>query len=992
MNSIPLHTNPLILNYVEELDKNLNKVWIEKLSNGLTVHYEHRKDPNSSHPILCIYATVKAGFNVEDTSLDENGISHLLEHALFLGTKSYSKDQIQDLLNECGCPMGADSNATTSFNNTSYKFNRIKPDNAASILHLLYEMVSQASFPVELIGRERVAVLDEVMRRKSGHSKLIEHIETCLSDGCSISKRFKDLANLTEKVKACEAAELVQILQGFYKKWYQPHLMGVFIVGDMGNEEKAIKFFEHVKQLFSQITSADEQSKSSLPTYIVPNREQALYSIFTHNELDSKISIFRKKKPSISQPCVIKQNAKLMARSVFINSILQSLFSILLDNKQPLKYVDIKGTASENVSADYHYYLELQCKTKDQKDLKKIFEIFLKALKTIKTYGFTKKQFIEKQHELMRAYQEHLEKIPGFPHSRYINTYVTDFNKGMPLTFEKRNILIKLKVLENLSFEQATFYTKKFWDIFDKNKLNQLNVFVIHSHPLDQETIHELKESHLSIEAGFIPTKNEETEVKMDWLPTNLKPKSILSSHSTIETDLLTVEEVCLENGLKVYFHKTEESGQSILFKLIEPTGKSTLTPIESQKLILAFNVIRACGYSSYPIQDLIFPLKAKSVSPIITFKLENYASIIEMEATKPETVETILQLLYSRLKDLTYLDTEHFSQRFDFIKKGNLQAIDNKKNLPQEKFNKAYKHLIYQNQPFYCANFAEAIESMTADECKDILIKYIENLTNCSLVVSGNIAKETLFPLLQLYVGNLPHKIHEVSPIRWDMKADLHKQSVNLFDNSESYRTQVSMSYILSIDKQKILEELPFINEQFFKVYINVTNQVLSEYLNQIVRFEKQETYALAVAVNSLFLNNSNYGIDISYVSPTQNYSLIRQSIIGVFQELQSGILNREKLEKIINSIREKYSKNAEQNASKAVYWHSDICNAIIKDRQLKSIIDKKELLQNLNTEHVISFLLKFLSQEKVLKEVIMHSQAEIEVLQKFLKNKVKS
>jgi predicted Zn-dependent peptidase len=128
-----LHTNSAFLNALE-INPPRN-VWAERLSNGLTLYYEHRQDPNSTSPFLFIRVAVKAGFNVE--TQEEQGISHLLEHVLFWGTKSFPREKMEELLQDYGCSLQVDSNARTDFDRTVYLFDRISGKKASPLLNLL---------------------------------------------------------------------------------------------------------------------------------------------------------------------------------------------------------------------------------------------------------------------------------------------------------------------------------------------------------------------------------------------------------------------------------------------------------------------------------------------------------------------------------------------------------------------------------------------------------------------------------------------------------------------------------------------------------------------------------------------------------------------------------------------------------------------------------------------------------------------------------------
>ena len=89
-----------------------------RLANG--VRYLVRPNSQPSQEVQ-LRVFVDAGSLNEDES--ERGLAHVVEHCVFRGTKSFGDGEIDAFMAAIGCTPGADNNAYTSADCTTYEFN-----------------------------------------------------------------------------------------------------------------------------------------------------------------------------------------------------------------------------------------------------------------------------------------------------------------------------------------------------------------------------------------------------------------------------------------------------------------------------------------------------------------------------------------------------------------------------------------------------------------------------------------------------------------------------------------------------------------------------------------------------------------------------------------------------------------------------------------------------------------------------------------------------
>jgi predicted Zn-dependent peptidase len=100
---------------------------------------------------------VWVGAGSRDEKADEHGISHLLEHMAFKGTKRRNARQIAETIEA----VGGDLNAATSVETTGY-FARVLKDDVPLALDVLSDILSEPAFDPEELRREQNVIVQEI--------------------------------------------------------------------------------------------------------------------------------------------------------------------------------------------------------------------------------------------------------------------------------------------------------------------------------------------------------------------------------------------------------------------------------------------------------------------------------------------------------------------------------------------------------------------------------------------------------------------------------------------------------------------------------------------------------------------------------------------------------------------------------------------------------------------------------------------------------------
>ncbi len=200
------------------------QVKVGKLPNGLTYYIQKNGRPEKK---LELRLVVKAGSILEDD--DQQGLAHFLEHLAFNGSAHFKPHELTDYLQSIGVKIGADLNATTSFDETVYMLPipTDKPDNIDKGFQVLEDWAHGLTLADADIEKERAIVLEEARLGKGAGERMNKIVMPKMFNGSRYAQR------LPIGQEAVIKSFKPDVVRRFYRDWYRPDLMAVVIVGDI---------------------------------------------------------------------------------------------------------------------------------------------------------------------------------------------------------------------------------------------------------------------------------------------------------------------------------------------------------------------------------------------------------------------------------------------------------------------------------------------------------------------------------------------------------------------------------------------------------------------------------------------------------------------------------------------------------------------------------------------------------------------------------------
>ncbi len=185
---------------------------------------------NHANPLVSTVIVVRAGLRNETPEI--NGISHMLEHMTFNGTKKRTQEALYNELDSLGIYL----NAHTDYDYTNYlalSYSRY----FANSVEILADMLMNSTFPPEKFEKEKGIIVEEVGKDADRPDYQIDlAFQRFLYKGTPYEM---PVIGTVETIGNMKRQDVVD----YYHRYYQPGNMVAVVVGDI-QPEKARAIFE----------------------------------------------------------------------------------------------------------------------------------------------------------------------------------------------------------------------------------------------------------------------------------------------------------------------------------------------------------------------------------------------------------------------------------------------------------------------------------------------------------------------------------------------------------------------------------------------------------------------------------------------------------------------------------------------------------------------------------------------------------------------------
>lgn len=187
--------------------------------------------PNSTPPeqgMVQLWVDFGSGAEADN----ERGWAHFIEHMAFNGSTNVPEGEMIKLLEREGLAFGADTNASTGFDQTIYKLNLPRNDMAllSTALMLMRETASELTFDEEAVEREKGVIESERRVRDTYQLRAAEDNFQFLFPESRLAARLP--IGTAETIQGATGAAM----RDLWSRYYRPENVALIVVGDYDAE------------------------------------------------------------------------------------------------------------------------------------------------------------------------------------------------------------------------------------------------------------------------------------------------------------------------------------------------------------------------------------------------------------------------------------------------------------------------------------------------------------------------------------------------------------------------------------------------------------------------------------------------------------------------------------------------------------------------------------------------------------------------------------
>ena len=885
------------------IDQNIH---FGKLDNGFTYYIRKNKKPKDK---VYVKLVIKAGSVMEEPN--QLGLAHLLEHMAFNGSKNFPKDSLDQFMSSIGLDIGSHYNASTGHLNTSYEFEipSDSPNNIKTIIEILADISNNLSLEEVAFERER-KIVEEEWRGDFGANKrysdqLFKYI---YKDSFLLERKPIGKIEVIRNFKYSDAID-------YYQKWYQPNLMGIFVIGDVE--------INNIKNLIAKNFSSFKNEKLKLPNYVIPDFKSNQFFKFQDEETESlNFYIWEKDKFK-------KLNNLSNYRENKINGLVQEIYNRRIDElleKNEINFIN-SGMGDYQIS-DLDEY-KIVSTTLNEAKIKEGIVDFLTIIKQIEKFGFLNSELdLAKKNHLLYLKQSLLEQ-----ETRTSDNFAYEYQRHFLYEEMISSPEDQIKYTEEL---MSTITVKDLNDQF--NKYTQAKNQIIHikgpSYIKDlpgEEKINKLFEVVNNKEIKPYVFKLKEVEL----IKKDLIGSSIIKRIKFPKTNVI---KLTLKNGPEIYLKKTDFKKDEIIIKGYSSGGYSQVSDELLPSGKYTSNILNQAdiGELSLTEKGNLFPKSFVDLYPFIDEESEGVSGF-----SNNEYMEDMFKLLY-----LNFTDLRVKQSHVDFYKDKKINQYNIDKKNPKHSKQLESRKKLFQDHPRAQYPTNEFYNKITLKSVKDFYVDRFKDGANFNFVIVGDFEFNKIEPLIEKYIGSLPQVDRQDGYIDHGIRYNLGSEEIR-YEQQDAKKANVSRIYFKKFNntyKERYKSYLLFsiIDKLFFDEIREKDNLVYSISSNKY--FDQYSPIELI----SFYIN---------YQADPKNVDKIDKKINSILKKIKKSDFDlkifKDKKLTLIND----YKTNLNSNYA----WLSTIYKTDYNDLNLERVMNLETIINSITTREIAQLANKY-------------------------------
>ena len=594
------------------------------LGNGLRYFIIPNQTPKNE-----VVVRMRVGVGSMYETPNEAGIAHFLEHMAFNGSLNVPEGEMIAILERYGLKFGADTNASTGFEETIYKLdlpnNNIETIDTA--LFLMRETASNLTITDDAVSAEIPVVKSEYESRNNIYMDAYKASLQEWTDGLEYINRFP-IGSLETIARFSAPA-----VRNFYTTHYFPANTQLIIAGDIDADDIQGK----IEKVFADWQNAQAPTKFDAGMLSVNDSLQV--ASFSGPNLPTQVNLFYVTPEQLAPDTILNR------RKDFVEQIANGILSYRLNSLVLAGNAPFEGVGSSHSFTFNQLDLtQVIAQTQPEKWAESLTTLVVEIRK-IMEFGISEQELIREVKATRNALVTAAQSEATIPSSSLANAVLSNIPLDGVLNESSQSLDIFQELMATFSAEEINKVLRSQFMRVEPTIFMQFSQQAL-ALPTTEQIIAVYQQAMtLPIQA------NVEKEVAK-FAYTEFGQPGIVKAKSYNE--VYDYYSYTFTNGVHLNVKSTDLAQEKVLIDVAYGDGIKTLTPEQAGMQDL-YNFYIVGGLGKHSVNELRELLSDKNVSLNFNADLNSYGGTF---STSTDTLTTQLQLITAYMTDPGYSDS----------------------------------------------------------------------------------------------------------------------------------------------------------------------------------------------------------------------------------------------------------------------------------------------------------------------------------------------
>lgn len=844
---------------------------------------------------------------VDNGSLNESketsGLSHLIEHLVFNGSRTYKRGELIPTMQKLGLGFGGDVNAYTALLQTVYKLDlpRLDDETVNTAFTIMRDFADGATLTDEAINHERGIVISELKARDSQNYRTTIALLNLLCNGTRVPE-FMPIG-LEEVIRDIPCEKVRQ----FYKDNYLSRRMTVVVTGDFKAEDMVAQVEKHFG------TMPDSGTPPARPEIGTPVNLGA-EELIVKNPEQAHVSIaLNMVSPWQFKPDTIEQRVADMPLTIACSMLNQRLARMVKEANCPFMAAEVGE--SELFESARLFSANLTARPDNWKTALSAME---QELRRACEFGFSEQELSEIVRSAISAALVNEQRWESTSCNSMADALIAAIGDKATFTApqeDTRSLQAALTVIA----ADPDICRRALKAAYESDRV-KISLTGNAPEGLTKEALRAAYDESRAVEV----TAPEEEKLAAFAYENIGEPGKVVQSAHLEDVDVTTLT---LSNGIRVNIKpiSTQKEAISVAARIDGGTRTMTHTPGLN---ILTEAVMGQGGLEAHSADDLSRILAGRHVGLGFSSEMDRF---VFSGGCTPDDLELQCQLLIANILHPGFRETGEM-----MLRRSLPQVYNKLRSTPEGAFSYQSSRILHGEDARFTMPPQEQLESLTTQQVKDAITPALQQGA-MEVSIVGDFKVEEIIPIIERTFGAMPERKRDFSPVTEEER----RVSFNEWGRNEFLR------YPTELDKTIVTHVRHVGNGRDTRRNrrLQVLNSIVREKLFDGIRAELGETYSPIVRIkfnnsydNAAVLSTASNGVKGNRLKVNAAMELILRNLA-----LDGGITD----EDFTRAIRPIIA-STEKSLRTPGFWNGAIARLQTEPEKLAEL---RELMQDLRS-----------------------------------------